>query len=50
MTPQTTRGPALRFCDYYSHMTLADFTVFQAKCEAGTADPSDHGISQGEQP
>lgn len=50
MDLQKTPRPPMRFCDYYSHMTLADFTVFQAKCEAGTADPADHGISQGEKP
>lgn len=40
--------PGLRYCDYYSYMTLADFTRFQAECEAGTTDPANHGISQGE--
>lgn len=47
MTAQAPR-PALRFCDYYSHMNLADFTALAAKYEAGTTDSTMHDISQGE--
>jgi hypothetical protein len=35
----------LRYCDYYSMMSLKDFVVFAAQVEAGTADANQHGIS-----
>lgn len=45
MSELSAPNPAPRYCDYYSYVSLADFTAWQADVEAGKADPALHGIS-----